>query len=131
MRVKSNNSCGPCLSDKIKFHIEDYHVKFPIGEIDGLWELYKEVRIEIGTKGFIWYKEEDKILSNAKTIATHLIYIWLIISGQPATQHQIATAMNTTSRAVAKYKILVNWFKEKNIDIRDITAKYREPFHQV
>jgi len=83
-----------CINNSIQIYLEQLLKQFDKSEPkyrDRLYDWYKNIRVEIASKGFLYYKDggREMFLSNPKVLAGGLFYIHSITTGQDVTQRMI------------------------------------------
>jgi hypothetical protein len=102
----------------IQQHLEHGIAELKLKDTDGLYELYKEVRIPMATNGMITVQGSHKCLTNPKSIAAGLCYIWIVINGENLTQEDCAHAFHIGKPTIAKSKrIILRYFQDNNIEL--------------
>lgn len=107
-----------CINNKIQVYLEQLISKFGVIGCQGddqkeeLYDWYKDVRTEIASKGFLYLKEKhnkENFISNPKSIAGGLYYLFCVKNAIDITQKKIQDEIGTNQLAIRKsYRAVKN-----------------------
>lgn len=112
-----------CINNTIQRYMEELITKLKLTNTEKLYDMYKEVRVEMAANGMISLRDSTKCMTNPKSIAAALVYIWVISNREHGvTQRDIAAAAGITESTItANYRLLTEWFNSKGIRTIDET----------
>lgn len=116
---------GPsCINNTIQKYMEQGISYFKLEQTEVLYELYKEIRTTMASDGFICAKviqkrrfqhyTIEKMLTNPKTIAASLIYLWgLTFDNWKITQKTVQACFSISQATVGNgAKVLQSYFEK-------------------
>ena len=115
-----------CVNNTIQKYMEEGIKRFDLKETDSLYEIYKDIRTTMAERGMILVKLYDdeihttyeEMLTNPKTIASSLLYVWILSNGYTVTQQDISKYFNIHTRTIYRAsKILKKYIEDNKLEL--------------
>lgn len=121
-----------CINNQIQTYIEHLREKLQRhyikdNEVQILYEMYKEIRVEMASKGFLVLSKQthtnrhkfqpEKLMSNPKVIACGIFYIWTVLTEQNYTQNDISKVLGISIVSVSQgYRVVKQYLDKINFN---------------
>ena len=118
-----------CVNNTIQKYMEEGIKKFNLYRTDSLYEIYKNIRTTMAEFGMIratydvrHFSYEDStiegMLTNPKTIACSLLYVWIYENGFSITQKEISEHFKIAQSTIRKGgRILEGYIEDMELEL--------------